>query len=395
MPSASVRASNVARLSSKAKITAWSPRAAAATAYWTAIVDFPEPAGPISSVLVPRSGPPPNSVSSAVTPLLIRSRANGSLCSDATRRGKHDEPAFANRKIVVAAAKTAAAKLHDAESATFGAIDRRELLKRNDAVGNALQLKVRAFGGAIIEQKHGALATDEELLQGENLTTIAKRVLGQQPQLGERVENDAARIRFLPPHRGPSSVVSVNSTSDGWYIVTCDSPSRSALFGNQLNDLDAVERPAMRGGAGGQLLLGFGERDVEAFLAGFDAFEKVLERKRRLARPGIPIDEIEAMGNQPAVQDIIEARYASRRPLDLWLEARFGHFSIPGAEKGVPTASKARPVETPFTADRIVGSNARAEEKVLWSETSFRTLLSYSLFRSQAVRMTFSSIPPP
>ena len=112
----------------------------------------------------------------------------------ATSRGKTIKPAFANGKIVVAAAKTGSAEFHDAQPAPLGAIDRGQLLQRNDAVGDALKLEVRAFGCSVVEQQHGAFAADEKLLQGQNLPAITQRALGQQPKFGERVENDAAGI---------------------------------------------------------------------------------------------------------------------------------------------------------------------------------------------------------
>ena len=117
---------------------------------------------------------------------------------------KDDEPAFADRKIVVAAAEAAAAELHDAQAAAFGTVDGSELLQRDHAVGDAVELEVGSFRGAVVEQEDGALAADEELLERENLAAIAERVLREQPELGERIEDDAGRIDFFDRSRGPS-----------------------------------------------------------------------------------------------------------------------------------------------------------------------------------------------
>ena len=76
----------------------------------------------------------------------------------------------------------------------------------------------------------------------------------------------------------------------------------------------------MGGGTGGELFLRFGERDVQALLAGFHAFEKVLKRERGFAGAGVAIDQIEAMRNEPAFQNIIESRDASLRWLDTRLD---------------------------------------------------------------------------
>jgi len=69
MPSDRARATYIATTSSKANAATRSPRWAAASEYWAAMADLPQPAGPMSSRLDPRSGPPPRSASSAGTPL--------------------------------------------------------------------------------------------------------------------------------------------------------------------------------------------------------------------------------------------------------------------------------------------------------------------------------------
>jgi hypothetical protein len=85
------------------------------------MVDFLDPAGPMSSVMLPRSGPAPNSESSAVTPLLIRSRVNGLAMLGCDKAGKYEESSSSNREIMVAAAKTGSTKLHDPQPASFSA----------------------------------------------------------------------------------------------------------------------------------------------------------------------------------------------------------------------------------------------------------------------------------
>ena len=69
MPSDAERLKRLDRLSSKMNIAAFSPRCAAPIAYCVESADLPEPAGPMISVLVPRSMPPPSISSSACTPL--------------------------------------------------------------------------------------------------------------------------------------------------------------------------------------------------------------------------------------------------------------------------------------------------------------------------------------
>ena len=42
--------------------------------HWKTSEDFPQPAGPMTSVLVPRSSPPPSSKSSAASPMWLPRR---------------------------------------------------------------------------------------------------------------------------------------------------------------------------------------------------------------------------------------------------------------------------------------------------------------------------------
>ena len=116
-------------LSSKANMTACSPRSAAATAYCTAIVDFPLPAGPINRVLVPRSGPPPSSVSSAVTPLLIRSARKGFAMFHGHQPRKSRQASPSNHEIVVTASIISSPVLDDPESPARGPVHGRMLLQ--------------------------------------------------------------------------------------------------------------------------------------------------------------------------------------------------------------------------------------------------------------------------
>ena len=109
MPRPCARLKSVSGLSSNTKIAARSPRSAAARANWAASVDLPVPAGPMISVLVPRSRPPPSSVSSAgdaARQRLARSSVPAVLGGDQPR--EHLEPAAADHEVVVAAAEIAA-----------------------------------------------------------------------------------------------------------------------------------------------------------------------------------------------------------------------------------------------------------------------------------------------
>ncbi len=90
------------------------------------------------------------------------------------------------------------------------------------------------------------------------------------------------------------------------------SGSSSVFRGDQLQDGDAVERPAVRPGHGGELGLGLREGDVEARLAEPDALEEVLEGQGRLPRAGVALDEVDPVGGEAAAQDIVQPRNPRR-----------------------------------------------------------------------------------
>ena len=69
------------------KTAAGSPRSSAARRQRVAVEVLPVPVGPMISVLVPGTSPPPSKASSSATPVLIETGENSSRCSAATRRG--------------------------------------------------------------------------------------------------------------------------------------------------------------------------------------------------------------------------------------------------------------------------------------------------------------------
>ena len=71
------------------------------------------------------------------------------------------------------------------------------------------------------------------------------------------------------------------------------SGSSSDSAGDQLEDVDAVERPAVRLRDAGELGLRLGEGDVEHLLPAPGPFEEELEGEGRLARAGVPLDEVD------------------------------------------------------------------------------------------------------
>src|SRR5580765_7469971 len=93
IPKPLARRISVSSVSSKMNAVVFSPRSAADLSQRMARVLLPQPAGPISNVLVPRSSPPPTKSSSSFMPLPAGGLSSESVrCSEATRRGKICNP---------------------------------------------------------------------------------------------------------------------------------------------------------------------------------------------------------------------------------------------------------------------------------------------------------------
>ena len=146
---------------------------------------------------------------------------------------------------MVAAAEGHAAQLLDPQAAPLRAVLGRELLEVDDAVGEALQLQVGRVGGAVVEEDDRAAAAGEELLQGQDLAPVAQRVAGQQPHLGEGVEDDPRRLDLL--HDVEDALrglvqLDLGGVEEGVVAL------QPLLAGRQLVEADAVEGPAVGAG---------------------------------------------------------------------------------------------------------------------------------------------------
>jgi hypothetical protein len=98
---------------------------------------------------------------------------------------------------------------------------------------------------------------------------------------------------------------------------------------HQLHDLDIrPEGPAMRRGAVAQFLIGLGQADIHADLAGFRPCHQKLQGNRRLAGAGAPLQQMQPVAGEPPVHDLVEASNAgggSRRD-GIW----HAHRNTPG-----------------------------------------------------------------
>jgi hypothetical protein len=74
---------------------------------------------------------------------------------------------------------------------------------------------------------------------------------------------------------------------------------RESLRTRKLEDMDAVERPALRSGDSPQLNRGLRQRDIETRFAETSSFEEELERERRLASAWIAFDQGSLWAGRP------------------------------------------------------------------------------------------------
>jgi hypothetical protein len=92
---------------------------------------------------------------------------------------------------------------------------------------------------------------------------------------------------------------------------------------DELVELDAVERPAMRRRRGPQLLGALRQGDVEALLAVRDAVEQELQGERGLAGAGRALEQVEPPLGQAAGQDVVEPGDPGRQGVpDVGCDAR-------------------------------------------------------------------------
>ena len=106
----------------------------------------------------------------------------------------NDQASALNVVIVKTLAIRTAAQLDDFNLPPCYSIRTSDLLQPNDTVGDALQLHVAAFRGAVIQQQHGGVAANKKMLQGEQLTAIAHRIGRQAGEVrtGNRSPGDPA-----------------------------------------------------------------------------------------------------------------------------------------------------------------------------------------------------------
>ena len=159
--------------------------------------------------------------------------------------GKHDQAPRPDRRIMVPPHEGHAAHLDDFQPSPCDAVLNRLLIQPDDAMRQALELRV-AFGAAVVvDEQHSARTPREELLEGENLPAIAQGVSREKAQLRQGVERHP---RGLHPADHPQ-----HFARDFAQLDFCGVVQRVAVFligGRrvQLAQLHVVERPPVRCG---------------------------------------------------------------------------------------------------------------------------------------------------
>ncbi len=99
--------------------------------------------------------------------------------------------------VVKSLAEPRTAQLLHFQPASFDAVLPLHAFHQDHAVSDALELQIVSFGGAIIQQQHGAFASRKVLLQTQNLPAIAQGIARQQAQLREGVKHNAGWLQPL------------------------------------------------------------------------------------------------------------------------------------------------------------------------------------------------------
>src|SRR5262249_40933068 len=111
------------------------------------------------------------------------------------------------------------------------------------------------------------------------------------------------------------------------------------LGAGQVADVDASQVPAVRAGAGLQLLLGFRQGTPEGALAPAHAFQQELEAERGFAGAGVALDDVQVARGPAAAQHVVESGDAGRNLVDDSLAGRLGvarHAASPAPVVGKP-----------------------------------------------------------
>ena len=217
---------------------------------------------------------------------------------------EHGDAAAVDGEVVEALGGRDAAELDDAQPPPRPAVFERQLLQQQHAVAEALQLRVLA-ARLVVQQQHRGVHAGEVGLQRQDLAAEPQRIARQQLQLAERVEDDAGRPQAIDDRQqGPDGVAELDLGRMVEGVLFLDS---GVVRRRQLEQLDAVEGPAVRRRDGAQLVGGLGERHVEPALAAIASLEEELHRDGRLAGPGTALDQVHPVRGPSVLEQRVQS----------------------------------------------------------------------------------------
>ncbi|MNC86839.1 hypothetical protein D3C83_25230 [compost metagenome] len=133
---------------------------------------------------------------------------------------------------------------------------------------------------------------------------------------------------------------------------------REAFALGELEELESVERPAVRAGDRLELQYVLGERDVQALLATVAPLEQELHGERRFAGAGIALDEVHPVARQPAAKEEVEPGDAGRN-IDICAASAGGHHAMLAGAMVVWQSCLPHPASVQLSHGQVPGHTPR------------------------------------
>ena len=213
----------------------------------------------------------------------------------------------------------------------------RQPLQRDDAVAQAVQMRVAPVAGAghVVDQEHGDRRARRRTASApapDGGSAAGPAPAGASPT-GCRTRRERASTRSTSAWI--SLTVSPSSISQGWRIDWSRPPPSTSSTALSSNTSKSSMRPAVRAGDDRQLLRGLGQGDVERRV------RRARTPSRRncsasvvLPEPGCAFEQVEPVGGKAAAQDQVEALVTGR---DLPYHAR---HTAPVARRKLPVTRR-------------------------------------------------------
>ena len=216
------------------------------------------------------------------------------------------DPARGDVEVVIAAAEFATAIFDHPHASPLGAVVGSGFLEPDDAMRDRVDGAVVAVRRQVVEQDDGDLELGEIVFEGEHLTPVAQRALGQKADLGQAVDDDPVRIGLfdlVEDDPGGLAQFEIGRVEQALLLHLVQQ-----IFGwDQFEQVDAVQRPTVRVSGLVKLVHRLGQSDIQASLARLGSLHQELQGRRRLAGAGIAFQQIDAVAREPARQDVVES----------------------------------------------------------------------------------------